>query len=57
MSIHIPKNLTISDDELRKAALNMAIKIAEIKKDQDEQSFDKILEHAKRIVEYIKKGE
>ena len=57
MSIHIPETSSISDDKLRMDALTLAIKIAELENKDVESEFEKILDNAKRIVKYIKKGE
>jgi hypothetical protein len=57
MSIHIPETSSIADDQVRKEALEMAIRIAESEGNSSSLDFEKILENAKRIVMYIKKGE
>ena len=57
MSIHIPETSSIADDQLRKEALDMAIRIAEVESKDSPLDFEKVLENAKRIVMYIKKGE
>jgi len=57
MSIHIPETSSIADDQVRKEALEMAIRIAESEGKNSSLDFEKILENAKRIVMYIKKGE